>query len=119
MSSGSSSGYSRRIVSAVSPAASIPSTCSTAIRMSRMIGFPPKTSARTVMRSSSSVLPLTGRSIGGRHAASLSTAANSSGRDQRANVDNGSTNRKSSSVQTSAVSSNRETKVSASGPATR
>ena len=36
------------------PAASMPSTCSTAIRMSRRIGFPPKTSARTVMRSSSS-----------------------------------------------------------------
>ena len=29
-------------------------TCSTAMRMSRMIGLPPKTSARTVMRSSSS-----------------------------------------------------------------
>ena len=54
-----------------------------------------------------------------RHAASLKTAANSSGRDQRDTVDSGSTRRKSSSTQTSAVSSNSDTKVSASGPATR
>ena len=46
-------------------------------------------------------------------------SANSSGRDQRQTVDSGSTSRKSSSVQTSAVSSNSDTKVSASGPATR
>ena len=54
-----------------------------------------------------------------RHAASLNTAANSSGRDQRDTADNGSTSRKSSSPQTSAVSSNSETNVRASGPATR
>ena len=55
----------------------------------------------------------------GGHAASLNTAANSSGRDQRDTADNGSTRRKSSSPQTSAVSSNSETNVSASGPAAR
>ena len=53
------------------------------------------------------------------HAAPLSTAASSSGRDQRDTMDSGSTNRKSSSAHTSAVSSNSETKVSASGPAAR
>ena len=54
MSSGCRNGYSARIVCSVSPAASIPRTCSTAMRMSRMIGFPPKTSVRTVMRLRSS-----------------------------------------------------------------
>ena len=48
---------------------------------------------------------------GDRHAASRSTAANSSGHDQRVTVDNGSTSRKSSSFQTSAASSISETKV--------
>ena len=57
--------------------------------------------------------------IGSLHAASLNAAANSSGRDQHDTVDKGSTNRKSSSAQTSAVSSNSETKVRASGPAAR
>jgi len=42
MSSGSSSAYSRTIVSAVSPAASIPRTCSTAIRMSPDDRLPPE-----------------------------------------------------------------------------
>ena len=57
--------------------------------------------------------------VGGFHAASLNRAANSSGRDQRDTVDNDSTRPKSSSAQTSAVSSNSETKVSASGPDAR
>ena len=48
--------------------------------------------------------------------APLRTAASSSGRDQRDTMDSGSTNRKSSSAHTSAVSSNSETKVSASEP---
>ena len=59
------------------------------------------------------------RGVSSHHAASLRTAANSSGRDHRDTVDNGSTNRKSASPQTSAVSSNSETKARASGPAAR
>lgn len=47
------------------------------------------------------------------------TSANSSGLDQCDTVDIGSIRRKSSSPQTLAVSSNRETKCSASGPAAR
>ena len=53
MSSTSRTEYSSRIVSSVSPAASIPRMCSTAIRISRMMGLPPNTSARTVICSSS------------------------------------------------------------------
>ena len=41
--------------SAVSPAANIAKTCSTAMRMSRMIGLPPNTSERTVIRRKSSL----------------------------------------------------------------
>ena len=40
------------------PAANMARTCSTAIRMSRMIGLPPKMSARTVIRLSSSGSPI-------------------------------------------------------------
>ena len=47
-------GVLTQIVSSESPAASMAKTCSTAMRILRMIGFPPKTSARTVMRSSRS-----------------------------------------------------------------
>ena len=52
-------------------------------------------------------------------AASARTSATRSGCDHRATVDSGSTKRKSSSAQTSAVSSKRLTKWSASGPAAR
>ncbi len=53
MSSGSIQSYPLRIISAVSPAASIPNTCSTANRLPRIIGFPPKISGLKVIRSSS------------------------------------------------------------------
>ncbi len=43
-----------KIAPSVSPAASMPRMCSTAMRMSRTIGLPPKTSGRVVMRWSSS-----------------------------------------------------------------
>ena len=52
-------------------------------------------------------------------AAPLRTATSSSGRDQHDTMDSDSTSRKSSSAHISTVSSNSETKVSASGPAAR
>lgn len=51
--------------------------------------------------------------------AACNTSANSSGRDHRVMVDKLSTSLKSSGVQTSAVSSNNDTKRNASGPAAK
>jgi hypothetical protein len=48
-SSGSIQEYPSRMVSGVSPAASIPSTCSTASRRPRNTGLPPKMSGLTVI----------------------------------------------------------------------
>jgi hypothetical protein len=53
-SAASNHGYSARSVSDVSPAASMPRTCSTASRRPLMIGLPPKISGFTVMRARSS-----------------------------------------------------------------
>src|SRR5215210_1298335 len=53
MSSDSSQGYPSRIVSGESPAANMPSTCSTARRRPRTIGLPPKMAGLNVIRSRS------------------------------------------------------------------
>jgi len=51
MSSGSSQSYPCRIISGVSPVASIPNICSTANRLPRMMGLPSKIAGLTVIRS--------------------------------------------------------------------